>query len=162
MPACEHGHKHPPWPKFGPLVICPGERKCRYCEWQTSDREGAPADAKMDNGAAQVLRKHVYHEHTDGGKEDRSGVEVMLYRPGQKKTKGESMGRFAGGETDDEDEINGLSEDDSSLEDHAMESKCATENDVNPKPSLMIRLKVAAKAQLSNIDTQKAQELLRS
>jgi hypothetical protein len=78
MPMCEHGHDHP-WPFAGPLVICPGERQCGYCEWKASDRETAPADSKSDNGAAQSLRKHVYHEHTEGGKRDRKGVEVKLH-----------------------------------------------------------------------------------
>lgn len=71
MPGCVHGHKHNRWPSAGPLLICPGERTCGYCEGK---------DAKVDHGAAVNLRKHAYYEHTDGGKMDYGGVEVMMYR----------------------------------------------------------------------------------
>ncbi|KAK6395978.1 hypothetical protein LTR65_010087 [Meristemomyces frigidus] len=78
MPGCVHDHKHSPWPSAGPLVICPGERTCGYCVGD---------DAKVDHGLAVNLRRHAYKEHTDGGKMDYGGVEVMLYGPWKKNKK---------------------------------------------------------------------------
>ncbi|EMC95020.1 hypothetical protein BAUCODRAFT_25148 [Baudoinia panamericana UAMH 10762] len=93
MPSCTHKHTRTPWPSTGPVVICPGERTCRYCT-------GAE-ERTFDHKLAHNLRKHVFEVHTDGGRLDYAGVEVMMYRFVLSRPSGvESGGEFWGVKVD--------------------------------------------------------------
>ena len=75
-----------------------------------------------------------------------------------KKIKGEQTGRFARDLAESEDEC----DDNGNNEAELSEEYDKAYDHVEQKPSLKVRLKVAAKGRLNNIDTQKAQGLLKS